>query len=241
MTEKNKTLKFFGYCRASTDEQRTTLLHQEDLIKNYCKYKNYEIINIYIEGGCSGSIDAKNRPEMSQILNRLQKGEGDGLICTKIDRLSRNSADFINILNYFNKNDIQLIILEPEIDTKSIFGKLMCTIMSALAEMELNMIRQRTKDALQKMKSNNECVGSIPYGYSKLEDNKLIENEDEQKLIIRICDLYNSGISCNKIAQKFNNENIPKKDGCIWFPIQIKRVLEQKNIYKNQTKKRAKF
>jgi len=237
----NKQLEFFSYCRASTDDQKITLKDQEDKIKSYCSYKNFKLIETYIDSGISGSINAKDRPEMKKLLERLQNGEGNGVIVSKLDRLSRNSKDVIVLMDYFNKNEIQLIILDPEIDTKSIFGKMMLTIMSGLAEMELNLIRSRTKDALKKKKENKEVYGQIPYGFDKTEDNKLIENKKEQDNIKRILELHNEGKNTKQISDKFNNDLIERKEGkCKWYPEQIKRILKSVGIEKEKTKLKRK-
>lgn len=222
----SKQLEFFGYCRASTDDQKITLLDQEDKIKNYCAYKNYKLLDIFIDGGVSGSVKTTERPEMKKLLEKLQKGEGDGLICTKIDRLSRSSGDFVNVMNYFNKNNIQLIFLDPEIDTKSATGKMILTIMSSVAELELNMIRERTRNALRKKKEKGECYGQVPYGYDKDADNNLIENVKEQKNIKLVKDLYKQGLNYNKICEHLIENDIERKP-CSkkWFPTQISRII----------------
>ncbi len=242
MSEK-KTLEFFSYCRASTNDQQITLKDQEDKIKNYCSYKGYKLLESFIDGGVSGSINAKDRPEMNKLLERLQLGEGDGIIVTKIDRLSRNSSDFIGMLDYFNKNNIQLIILDPEIDTKSIFGKLMCTIMSGLAEMELNLIRQRTKDALKKLKETGKVYGQIPYGKKKGENGLLEDNKDEQSNINLIIRYYiNEKLSTKKIADKLMLDKIERKAGNFkWFPTQISRILKDNNLFNERKTKRNKY
>lgn len=243
MSEEKKQLKFFSYCRASTEDQKITLKDQEDKIKNYCGYKGHKIIECYIDGGVSGSINAKERPEMKKLLERLQKGEGDGIIVTKIDRLSRNSNDFISMLDYFNNNNIQLIILDPEIDTKSIFGKLMCTIMSALAQMELDLIRQRTKDALKKLKETGKVYGQIPYGKKKDDNGNLIDNANEINNINLIIRYYTvEKLSTQKIAEKLSNDGVERApNNTKWYPTQINRILKANNIFKEKKSLRNKI
>lgn len=255
MTEKKK--EFFGYVRASTNDQQLTLADQESKINAYCNYKGYKIIEIYIDSGVSGSINAKDRPEMRKLLDRLQKGEGDGMIVTKPDRLSRSSSDFINIMNNFNNNKIKLIILDPELDTNTPHGAMILTIMSALAQMELQMIRQRTKDALKKKKDLNQVYGQIPYGKSKTDDNKLIDNKDEQNNINLIVKYYlNEKMPIKKICEKLIEDKVLRKEEYItkikgietkidknylWFPTQIMRILKEQKAYKETKQKRDKF
>jgi len=232
-----RKLRFFSYCRASTGDQKITLDDQTDKIKNFCNYKGYELVENFIDSGVSGSTNAKERPEMKKLLDRLVKKEADGLICSKIDRLSRSSGDFINIMNYFNKNNIQLIFLEPEIDTRTPIGKMILTIMSSVAELELNMIRQRTKDALRKKKEKGESYGQTPYGKTKDENKKLLDNPEEQKNIALIIKLYNNSMSVKDICIKLMEDKIErKKDNLKWYPTQINRILKENNINRKEKK-----
>jgi site-specific DNA recombinase len=232
-----KKLKFFSYCRGSTVDQQITISDQTDKIRNFCNYKGYELVENFIDSGVSGSTNARDRPEMKKLLDRLTRKEADGLICSKIDRLSRSSGDFINIMNYFNRNNIQLIFLEPEIDTRTPIGKMILTIMSSVAELELNMIRQRTKDALKKKKEKGESYGQTPYGKTKTEDKKLIDNLEEQKNITLIIKLYNNGMSVKEICKKLIDDNVERKpNNAKWFPTQINRILKENNINRREKK-----
>lgn len=228
----------FGYIRASTAEQIDTLAAQETKIKNYCTFKGLTLLDTYIDSGVSGSIDFKDRPQSREILKKLQEGEGDGVVVCKIDRLSRNSADFIKTLDYFNKNYIAFFCIEPDIDTTSFAGKFFCQIMAAMAEMELNMIRQRTKDVLEQKKRNNECIGSVPFGYSKTDDKKLELNEEEQQIIQVILDQNALGMSNNKICFYLMENGIKNRTREKWFPETIKRILAHHGIKKEKKRER---
>ena len=212
----------YGYIRASTIDQQDTLKVQEDKIKSYCVFKDLGEPQIFIDSGVSGSVELKKRPQ-GKILWELLKKD-DILIVNKLDRISRNVLDFVASINYFNKNKIGFHCLEPNIDITSSFGLFMCHILSSVAELERNMTIDRVKATIKKRKENNECVGSIPYGFSKTEDKKLIENKVEQDNIKRIKLYNNEKMNFKQIADKMNEIEIQNRSGK-WYPQQIKRIL----------------
>lgn len=214
----------YGYIRASTIDQQDTLKVQEEKIIAYCKFKDLQTPNIYIDSGVSGSIELKKRPQGKLLWDLLK--QDDILIVNKLDRISRNVLDFVGSINYFNKNKIGFHCLEPNIDITSSFGLFMCHILSSVAELERNMTIDRVKATIKKRKDNNECVGSIPYGFSKNESKKLIENKIEQENIRRIKLYDKDGLNYKKVAEKMNELDIPNRNGK-WYAQQIKRILKK--------------
>jgi DNA invertase Pin-like site-specific DNA recombinase len=219
----------YAYIRASTTDQQDTLVAQKDNIKMYCKIKNIELHdeNIFTDSGVSGSIDIAERPEGGKLLSKIRKG--DIFIVIKIDRMSRNTSDFVNTLNMFNKNRIIFHCLEPSIDTSSSFGIFIAQLFSSLGELERAMAIDRVKATIKKRKENNECVGSIPYGYEKTKDKKLIPYAKEQVVVNIILDLYKTGLNMKKIAEKLNEDGIKNRINK-FYPENIKRILVKQGV-----------
>lgn len=214
-------MSVYGYIRASTIDQKDTLKVQEDKIKSYCIFKDLKEPIFFTDSGISGSTSLKDRPEGKKLWDLLKSG--DTLVVNKLDRISRNVLDFVSSINYFNKNKILFHCLEPNIDITSSFGLFMCHILSSVAELEKNMTVDRVKATIKKRKDNNECVGSIPFGWTKTDDKKLIENETEQKIIKRIKEMKNDDHNYSFIASNLNDLNVLNKK---WYPQTIKRILE---------------
>lgn len=213
----------YGYVRASTLDQQDTLKVQEDKIRGYCTFKELGEPIIYVDSGVSGSTEMKKRPEGGKLYDSLRTG--DTLIVNKLDRISRNVLDFVGSINYFNKNGIKFHCLEPNIDITSSFGLFMCHILSSVAELERNMTIDRTKATIQKRKEEGLCIGSVPYGFSKLENKKLVENKIEQDNIKRIKMYHKDGLNFKAIADKMNDLDIPNRSGK-WYCQQIKRIIK---------------
>lgn len=219
-------MSVFGYIRASTVEQQDTLEGQENQIKKYCELKDLNLKNIFIDSGVSGSIDIKDRPKGGEMMKKIVKG--DTLVVCKLDRISRNVADFVNTLNYFNKNSITFHCLEPQIDTSNPFGIFMVMVLSSISELERSMTIDRVKKTIQVRKSKNMCVGSVPYGYEKNEDKTLKENVVEQRNIKSIIEFKEAGLNTKDIAQKMMNLGIKNRNSDKWFPESIRRILNKK-------------
>ncbi len=222
-------MSVFGYIRASTNDQKDTLTGQENQIKKYCELKSLELKTLYIDGGVSGSIDLKARPQGGEMMKNIVKG--DTLIVCKLDRISRNVADFVNTLNYFNKNNIAFHCLEPQIDTSNPFGLFMCQVLSSISELERSMTIERVKKTIQVRKDKKMCVGSIPYGYvKKNKDEPLQEDKDEQDNIRRILLFYSKDkMNKKEIANKMNELDIKNRKDKKWYPEQIKRIITRWN------------
>ena len=164
--------KTIAYARTSTGRQDLGIKVQKDAFEIYNPYR------IYCEQ-ISGRIE--NRPELLKALRILRKG--DTLLIYKLDRLGRSTQQLVNIMNRLNDRGIHLKSVHDNIDTTSPNGKCFFTIMSAFAELESDMISERTRDALKK--TNKQC------GRPKI-------SEKTKRRVIKLSD---DGISKTKIAE----------------------------------------
>jgi len=119
---------------------------------------------------------------MNRINAIIEAGEIEAVIVYKLDRLSRKTIDILNTLDAWEKKNIAFHSITDRIDTKTAAGKFLLTILSALAQMERDLISERTVDALAHKKRIGEWCGRVPFGY-KIEDNRLVEDEEAMKAI----------------------------------------------------------
>lgn len=156
-----------GYARVSTRDQ--SLDAQIDTLREY---------------GCERIFSEKvsgrktKRTELDKCLDYLR--EGDVLVIYKLDRLGRTTKQLIELAQWFEKNDIELQIIDMNINTKDAMGKMFFTMMSAFAELEANLLSERTKKGLDAARARGRKGGrpSLP-DYKKREIKFLY---DEQKL-----------------------------------------------------------
>lgn len=215
--------KVIGYIRVSTQEQAckgVSLDNQRDKIKAYCNLNDLELIEIISDAGRSGK-DLK-RPGIEKLINIKDIA---GVIVYKLDRLSRKVKDTLQLIESFEKRDITFHSITERIDTRTAIGKFFLNITASLAQMERDLISERTIDALQYKIKNGERAGQIPYGYILSKDNKtLIENPAEQKAIKLILELKDQGYSLIGITRELEIKG-HKPRGKKWYAQSVKNIL----------------
>lgn len=143
------------YLRVSTLEQTTD--NQELELVEYCKRNNIQISKIYKDAGVSGS--KTSRPELNNMLTDMRLGKFDAIIVWKFDRLGRSTKHLTDIISELDKKNIRLIAISQNIDTSTVMGKFFFTIISAIAELELEMIRERVNLGLKRAKAQGKKLG----------------------------------------------------------------------------------
>ena len=180
--------KAYAYLRVSTLQQvdGNSLEGQEAEIRRYCEYQNIDIIGVYTDGGKSGKSIA-GRPEFQRMLRDVEeKREVRYIVAWKMSRFGRNACDSLNALKLLQKNNVNLITVEDHIDTSNQMGRLFFTLMSALAEMERENIREQTANGKKyNALAGNWNGGQAPYGYT-LENGRLVINEEEADIVRKI-------------------------------------------------------
>lgn len=184
--------KAYAYLRVSTVQQvdGNSLEGQEAEIRKFCEYKNIDIVGVYTDGGKSGKSIA-GRPEFQRMLKDVEeKQEVRYIIAWKLSRFGRNACDSLNSLDFLKKNNVDLITVKDGIDTSNQMGRLFFTIMSALAEMERENIREQTINGKKyNALSGNWNGGQAPYGYN-LENGCLVINKEEAEVVKKIYEWF---------------------------------------------------
>lgn len=143
------------YCRGSRADQTTD--QQLLKINEYCKNNKIEIYKVYSEVGQSGAKES--RPQLDLMLQDMRQRKFNAVIVLKFDRLGRSTIHLLQILEELKGLEIRLIAVDQNIDTFSTMGKMFFIIMSGFAEMEREMIIERTKSKLDFYKSEIKKKG----------------------------------------------------------------------------------
>ena len=136
----------FGYARVSRDTQN--LDRQIDALKRYGVDKIY---NEKMTG------TRKDRPELSKLLDRIT--EGATIVIESLSRLGRSTKDLIELTELFQQKGVHLVSLKEQIDTFTSTGKLLFTLMSAIAQFERDVIADRTREGLQAARARGRKSG----------------------------------------------------------------------------------
>lgn len=185
---------------------------QKTKMKAFCDYNEYEIAGEYEDAGKSGK-SIEGRVSFNQMMEDIKSGK-DGVsyvLVFKLSRFGRNAADVLATLQVMQDFGVNLICVEDGIDSSKDAGKLMISVLSAVAEIERENIRVQTMEGrMQKAREGKWNGGFAPYGYSLI-DGKLEANEEEAVAIRMIFDQYvNTDLGANGIAKYLENHGIHK-------------------------------
>ena len=206
--------KVYIYTRVSTTMQIDgySLDAQKARMKAFADFNNYEIVGEYEDAGKSGK-SIEGRMQFSQMMEDIKSGK-DGVsfvLVFKLSRFGRNAADVLSTLQIMQDFGVNLICVEDGIDSSKDAGKLMISVLSAVAEIERENIRVQTLEGrIQKAREGKWNGGFAPYGY-QLVEGKLQINEEEAKAISIIFEQYvKTDIGANGVAKYLETHGIHK-------------------------------
>jgi len=223
-----------GYVRVSTKEQKEegiSVEAQTKMIQDYCSLRQLDLIEILTDPGVSAYKPLETRPAGKELLARVKEKEAEAVVAVKLDRLFRNARDCLAVVDEWDRGDVALHFVSlsgASIDTRSAMGRFFLTVMAAVAEMERNLIRERTKEALAYKKQKKERTGTLPYGYRTGLNGKTLEiDPPEQRTIDYILRLRDEeGFSNSGIAKRLNAEGVPSR-GKRWHTTTITRLFRR--------------
>lgn len=142
----------FAYGRVSTKEQTTENQRRE------IEAAGYQVDYWYADEGVSGKVSALQRPQFAKMLGQIRDGEV--LVVTKLDRLGRDAQDVGATIKMLATRRIEVIVLQlGKLDLTSAAGKLMLTMLAAVAEMERDLLVERTQSGLARAKAEGKTLG----------------------------------------------------------------------------------
>lgn len=211
----NKTVKCYIYTRVSTSMQVDgfSLEAQKDRLRRYAYGNDMQIVGEYSDAGFSGK-NIQGRADFQRMLNDIetQKDDVSYVLVFKLSRFGRNAADVLYSLQLMQDYGVNLICVEDGIDSSKEAGKLMISVISAVAEIERENIRAQTMAGReQKAREGRWNGGFAPYGYT-LKDGNLVVVEDEAAVIRVIFERYiHTSDGIHGVAEYLNKHGYQKK------------------------------
>lgn len=195
---KRATLNCAVYTRKSTDENLNTDFNSLDSQREYCqsfiKSREGEGWKLYPEEYSDPAFSGgnMNRPALRKLLADAAQKKFQVVVCYKYDRLSRNTKDFLHILEIFDRYGIAFVSVTQPIDTTSSVGRLMRSILMDFSQFEREMIGERTRDKIAAMARKGKRIGGMPVlGFDLDPDSKrLVVNPKEAEQVREIFELY---------------------------------------------------
>lgn len=226
-------MNVIGYVRVSTEEQSkegVSVDSQIAKIKSYCLLYDLNLVDVVVDAGFSAK--SLKRPGLTTVLAALKAKKADGVVVTKLDRLSRAVKDWNTLIDgYFGeKAGKQLCSVGDQVDTRTAGGRLVLNMLMSVAQWEREVIAERTSESLQFKKSKGERVGAVPFGHDLADDGvNLVANAQEQAVITEIHRLKSEGHSLRQVAEELTRQGIATKEGnTSWGHQAVARILARK-------------
>lgn len=190
----------------------------------YAKLKGWEVVEVYDLSGVSGK-SVLEHPEARKMLQDVASGRINALIFSKLARLARNVKDLLEISEHFQKHGANLVSLEESIDTGNPAGRLLFTVIGALAQWEREEISSRVAASIPiRAMQGKPTGGQGPFGYC-WKDKQLVPHPEES-LVVK--EIYMTFLKTKKIlttARIINQKGYRTRRGAQFGTTTIKRIL----------------
>lgn len=150
-----KKLRACLYGRVSTTDQNPRM--QIDELREFAARRGYEVVGEFIDRGVSGTRD--RRPELDRLMALAHRGKVDVVVCWRFDRFARSLKFLLLTLDDFRVRGIDFVSLQDNIDTSTPTGRLAFAIVGAVAEMEREMNRERTRSGIAAARRRGAQIG----------------------------------------------------------------------------------
>ena len=235
-------IKAVGYIRVSTTEQAeegVSLEGQETAVRAYCSMRGIQLVELINDAGISAGKPLHRREGGRRVLELVRRKAVGGVVAWKLDRLFRDCADCLSVTGSWDKADVALHLIDmggQAIDTSTAMGRFFLTVMAGAAEMERNLIRERTSAGMAVKKARGESPGQVPYGYRLANDGVRLEaNPDEQRRLAAMLTWRSQGLTLQAITHRLNQEAVPAR-GKQWHLTTVARLMRRESTRDEHTR-----
>jgi DNA invertase Pin-like site-specific DNA recombinase len=152
-------MKVALYARVSRVDKDQNPENQLLKLRSFTERHQWAIYREYVDYASGAK---PSRPQFDEMIRDARARQFDTVLIVRIDRLARSTRHLLNLLEELQSFGVDLIFTDQEIDTKSPAGKLLFTVLGAVSELELDLIRERTKDGLARARAQGKRLGRPP-------------------------------------------------------------------------------
>lgn len=215
------------YARVSTEEQANagqSLEAQMDSLRRFCAAHDLEIAGEYIDDGYTGRNT--NRAAYRRMFSAEERKKWDVLVVLKMDRIHRNSRNFMDMMDDLNKNKQGFVSTYDKIDTGNAVGRFVMDMIQRIAQLESEQIGERTYIGMKEKASTGGGIMGFnpPFGYG-IEDGELRGTEEELAVVSDMFAMYAGGMTLDAIAYRLNSLGTLTRRGNPWNKYNLRTIL----------------
>lgn len=173
------------YYRVSTIDQNCE--NQMADLRRYCEFRKWQVVKEFQDDAISGL--KINRPGLDSMMEEIRHGHFDVLLVWSYDRLARSSSHLVSTLDELKSIGVDFASYRQQIDTTSAMGNMMFTIFAGLAQLERDMISERTKASLARLKASGVRLGRPAADHEKIERTKQFKGSFSIRKIATLVDM----------------------------------------------------
>ena len=224
-----------GYARVSSadqaNENRSSLQVQQDIIEGFARTRGVDKygVQIFTDAGVSGAVKLAFRPAGADLLAAM--APGDTVIASKLDRMFRSAGDAIAMFEVFKEKGVHLVLFDISHEpVSSGVGKLIMTILAAVADMERIRIKERTAEGRKAKKAKGGPVGTVPFGYRKVGVGhesvlEIAQREMEAARLMR--EAYPAGTPISRIPEMMASLGYLSRLGNVYDRLSVRNVVTE--------------
>ncbi len=226
-----------GYVRVSTEQQAdggVSIDAQKEKLVAYAKAMDLTLVEVIEDAG--ESAKTLNRPGLRRALSMLEGGEADGLLVTKLDRLTRSVRDLGDLVDRYFAARCALLSVSDSIDTRTAAGRLVLNVLTSVAQWEREAVGERTRDALAHLRSSGVRLGGEAMGWRRTgatdsEGRRVVEQVTEERETVELIRvLREEGRSLRDICAALTEAGRRTKRGGRWSPKVVATILRREPV-----------
>jgi site-specific DNA recombinase len=214
------------WIRVSTQDQAMSgspTTHKERA-EYFAKAKEWDVVAVYDLSGVSGK-SVLEHPEAVRMLTDLETGKIQALVFSKLARLARNTKELLRIAEIFEAKGAHLVSIEESIDTGTSAGRLLYTVMAALAEFEREQISERVSASVEsRARQGKPTGGRPPMGYMWDSEQRLVTNPKEVPIVLRAFEIFAETERLKTTCERLTSEGFRARKS-EFSPTTLKRLL----------------